>query len=146
MCVCVCVCVCMCVCVCVCACVRVCTCVHACVHVRVCVCACVCLYCYVDWRGSESLLQLYILYVLDDIIINCYCHTQILEMVPNNFFLIQLLTRPHQVSNTRLGHTVHGEENGSIYPPPIMLGISPWFTFPHPVTFALTLIWHSITH
>ncbi len=65
----------------------------------------VCLYCYVDWRGSESLLQLYILYVLDDIIINCYCHTQILQMVPNNFFLIQLLTRPHQVSNTRLGHT-----------------------------------------
>ena len=109
-------CVCVCACVRACARVRVCTCVRACACVRVCVC--VCLYCYVDWRGSESLLQLYILCVLDDIIINCYCHTQILQMVPNNFFLIQLLTRPHQVSNTRLGHTVHGEESGSIYPPP----------------------------
>ena len=36
-------------------------------------------------------------------------------MVPHNF---QGLTKPHQVSNTRLGHTVHGEESGLIYPRP----------------------------
>ncbi len=81
--------------------------------------ACVRLYYYVDRRGSESLLQLYILYMLDDIILLIVTvHPQILQMVPNNFLLLQGLTKPHQVSNTRLGHTVHGEESGSIYSPP----------------------------